>query len=366
VVDMIPARDPEEWRNFSAADKAWIRNWLTWTVQNKEYLLHTRTILDQPAMGHVDGTTAVIGDHGFLFLFNPNYKQLPAEFVLNDSIGLTGGQKYLLKEIYPFPGRVLGSPHSGLWTRGDRVHLQLDGTSATVFEVIPAAESKQPLLFNAAALSPENAPRAGLSGTSLAVTHVAAEPGTTQALGVLLPGETHVTALTVNGKAHPFTQTGRYVETQIHFDGDRFAQAQEIALTREGDGELAGSFEIPQRIIDQLNARKQAWPIPWTPEDYESTWLVPERLLLFVQAADGKDSASVTATLDGNPLKIQPAYSSSRVDAPSFVGFYADLSTIAPSVRHNIKLQITESEAGQLQGAFFDNVEPQLTESIAP
>lgn len=366
VVDMIPARDPEEARHFSADDKAWIREWLTWTVKNKEYLRHTRDILDQPAMGHVDGTAAIAGDHGFLFLFNPNYKQLPADFAVDESIGLTSGKKYLLKEIYPFSGRAVGNPHCGLWTRGDRVHLQLDGTSATVLEIVPAPESDKPVVFNAAALSSANPPRAELSGTSFALTHVAAEPGTTQAIGVLLPSEAHVTSLTVNGKAQTFTQTARYVEAQVRFDGDRFSQAQEISLARGTDGELAGSFQVPQRIFDQLNARKQAWPIPWTQEDYESTWLVPERLLLFVQAADGKDSASVAATIDGQPLKFQPAYSSSRVDSPSFVGFYADLSTIAPSTSHTIKLETTGLEPAQLQGVFFDNVEPQLTESIKP
>jgi len=334
-------------------------------VRNKEYLRHTRTILDQPAMGNVDGTAAIVGDRGFLFLFNPNYKHLPAEFVLDDSIGLTSGQKYFLREIYPFPGRALGNPRHGVWARGDRVHLVLDGTSATVFELLPTPDNGQPVLFNAAALSSGNPPRAELSGTSLVLGHVAGEPGTTQAIGVLLPGETQVATLTVNGKAQNFTQTGRYVEAQVRFDGDRFARAQEIPLARDGDGELAGGFQVPQRIFDQLDERKQEWPIPWTREDYESTWLVPERLLLFVQAADGTDSAALTATLDGHPLLFQPAYSSSRIDSPSFVGFYADLSRIAPAATHTIRLHVTGLDPAQLQGVFFDNVEPQLTESIA-
>jgi hypothetical protein len=59
-------------------------------VQNKEYLRHSRTILHQPAMGDVDGTAAIVGDRGFLFRFNPNYKRLAADFVLDESIGLSG------------------------------------------------------------------------------------------------------------------------------------------------------------------------------------------------------------------------------------------------------------------------------------
>jgi hypothetical protein len=119
-------------------------------------------------------------------------------------------------------------------------------------------------------------------------------------------------------------------------------------------------------VLDQLAARKLAWPIPWSLEDYESTWLAPERLLLFVQLAEGNDKGKVTATLDGQPLRFQSAYSSTRVDARSFVGFYADLSRIAPDVRHTIELQMPQLERGQLQGMFFDNVTPQLTELIAP
>ena len=137
-------------------------------------------------------------------------------------------------------------------------------------------------------------------------------------------------------------------------------------MTSRSDSDLQGSFEVPRRVLDQLDARKRAWPIPWTREDYESTWLVPERLLLFVQAADATDSASITATLDDKPMAFQPAYSSSRVDSASFVGFYTDLSGIAPGVRHTIKLHLSGVDPARLQGIFFDNVEPQLTESIKP
>ena len=69
---MIPARDPEEFRNFSDEDKKWFRHWIDWTDANKDHLRHTRTILGQPAIGKVDGTAAILGDSGFVFLFNPN------------------------------------------------------------------------------------------------------------------------------------------------------------------------------------------------------------------------------------------------------------------------------------------------------
>ncbi|MFZ0744752.1 MAG: hypothetical protein WAM85_10095 [Terracidiphilus sp.] len=366
VVDMIPARDPEEASHFSAEDKAWIRGWLDWTVKNKEYLRHTRTILEQPAIGHVDGTAAVLGDRGFLFLFNPNYKRLPAQFLLDETIGLTTGDKFLLQEVYPENGRLLGKPGTGVWSRGDVVQLTLDGTSATVLELTPAKEVHSPILLNAASLQSAVPPTSELNGKTLSIQHAAGEPGTLQKIGALLPPASRVSSVTVNGSSVKFTQSGNYVETQVHFKGPRFEQAQEIIMASGAEGLLTGAFVVPQRVLDQLAARKQAWPIPWTQADLESTWLAPARLLLFVQLADGNDSMKITATLDGESLRFQPAYSSSRVDPACFVGFYADVSKIAPDVRHTIELQMPRMVPGQLQGVFFDNVTPQLTESLTP
>jgi hypothetical protein len=366
VVNMIPARDSAEAKYFSAEDKAWIRGWLDWTVENKKYLRHTRTILDQPAMGHVDGTAAILGDRGYLFLFNPNYKRLPAEFSLDESIGVTRGARFFLRELYPQNGRMIGKPGAGVWNRGDMVRLSLDGTSATALELIPEEAGKQPVLFNAAALRVATPPVAELRGSALLVAHVAGEPGTTQKVGVLLEENRVVSSMTVNGAAVKFTQYDGYVEAQIQFAGARFAQAQEITTTPGIDGNVSGTFVVPQRVFDELADRKLKWPIPWTQEDYETTWLAPERLMLFVQTADGSDAMKVQATLDGKLLTFKPAYSSSRVDSQCFVGFYADVAAVAPNIQHRMELRIAQMGRGQLQGIFFDNVTPQLTEALVP
>jgi hypothetical protein len=68
------------------------------------------------------------------------------------------------------------------------------------------------------------------------------------------------------------------------------------------------------------------------------------------------------ATLEAQPLTFKPAHSFSRIDAPCFVGFYADLSSIAPAVRHTIELRAPQMARHQLQGVSFGNVTPQVTE----
>jgi hypothetical protein len=364
VVDMIPARDPEEAKHFSAADKAWIRGWLDWTRQNKEFVRHTRSILQPPAVGHVDGTSMIVGNRGYLFLFNPNYRSLPAMLHLDDTIGLTHGDTFLLRELYPNKGHILGSPGAGVWKRGDTVQLTLDGTSATVFEITPAPALSEPIVINAISDGPSS-PSARLTNGTLVLTHAAGEPGSQQEIGVLLPDSSAVRKMTLNGEDVQPAQAGRYVSTKVRFAGRRFRQAQEITLSPDAEGRLHGSFLVPQEILAQLEARKKAWPIPWTKEDYETTWLAPERLLLFIQIAEPDDAMKIAATLDGRPLALSRAYTSTRVHGPSFVGLYADLSKIAPDVQHSFRLELPHLKPGQFQGVFFDNVQPRLTHALS-
>lgn len=274
------------------------------------------------------------------------------------------GKQFFLREIFPQQGRLLGKPGAGVWSQGDQVQLQLDGTSATVIELEPAGSYDTPLLLNAASALSGPKATVKIGGTKLMINNLTGEPGTAQKIGVLLPREIEISSVQVNGRALAFKKTAAYVEVPVEFAGARFAQAQEIQVTRDGDGSLTGSFLVPRRVLDELASRKSQWPIPWTPEDYESTWLVPDRLLLFIQFGESSDSTPVTVTLDGQPLILTPAYSSSRVDVPCFVGFYADLSRIMPDLRHTIRVRMPNMTPGQFQGIFFDNVLPQFTQLL--
>lgn len=360
VVDMIPVRDEEESKHFSRADKDWIRTWLDWTSTHKELLRHTRTILHQPAMGRLDGTSAIAGDRGFLFLFNPNYRSLKDAVRLDGSIGLTGGSSFLLREVYPQRGRLWGKRDAGLWSFGDTVPLELPGTSATVLEVVPASEAAPMAVFNASAVGDQQ-PVYALNGTTLSLTGVAGEPGTTSEVGALLPRAEVVRAVTVNGQSIAFERHANYVSIPVRFDGHRFAQAEQVELQRAADGSMSGTIMVPQRVVEQLRERARAWPIPWTRADCATTWLAPERLLLFLQAAEARDSMSAKLTLDGQPIEVKRAYTSTRVHPEAFVGLYADLSQVRPEVAHRLKLTVSGIEPGNFQGAFFDNVEPQFT-----
>ena len=275
VIDMIPARDSAENARFSAADQAWFRRWIAWADTNREFLRRTRPILGQPAIGKIDGTCALVGGRGFVFLFNPNERRLTAT-LSRAELGLPPG-KYSLRELAPTEGR-------GVWPVGDTVSIALEGESYLVLAVEPAG-------------------------------------------------------LTVAPPVDAFTRQIGAVDSA--FSG----------------GAFAATFTIPRWVFDQLAARRRAWPIPWTAADSLATWLVPERLLLFVQIAEPDEGWTASMRIDGQPVELRKAYSSIRRVPQDFVGFWADISTLAAEQPHTLELQLPATRQGQFQGVFLENVE---------
>jgi len=361
VLNMIPARDLEEHRHFAEEDKRWFRGWLQWTERNKELLRHTRTILGQPAVGKVDGTSAIVDDRGFLFLFNPNARALTAEITLDPTIGLSRPGRFLLRELYPREDRLIGKPAAGVWTHGDRVSIPMDGGAARVLEVQPApAVLREPLLFNAPGA-------AALADGVLRLTGIRGETGTDETLLVLLPRARTVDAVRVNDRAREFSRAGEQAVTvAVGFEGTPFHRYQQVGAYDPSfsGGSVAGRVTVPRRVLDQLDARRKAWPIGWTAEDYRSTWLAPERLLLFVQIAEPDDRWEARLKIDGRPIELRKAYSAVRAARSTFVGFYADVSLLAPDREHTVELELPPLEPGQFQGLFFENVEPEYTGGI--
>ncbi len=350
VINMIPARNLDEFRHFRDEDAKWFRHWIDWADLNKEYLRHTRTILGQPALGKADGTAAIYRDSGFLFLFNPNARRVDATFTLDETIGLTGKRKYLLSEVYPLEERLIGKPGAGVWSGGDSVTRTLDGGAALVLEIVPEGDPREegPHVFNAPG-------RVTVEGRVARVTGVRGEAGTSETL--LIDGG-KADAVEINGVPMPSRPAkGGMLEVPVTFAGAPFRHYQQVPED--------GRFRIPKRIFDQLTARRSAWPLPWTAEDARSTWLMPERLLLYVQFAEPDDRWTLGLKIDGRPVEVRKAYASVRANRRNFTGFYADVSWLAPDVEHRLEMALPEGlRPGQFQGAFFENVETEWTQKV--
>jgi len=360
VVDCLPARDESEFKSFTAADQQWLRHWMDWSDQHRELLRQLRSIIGPPAIGRIDGTAAIAGDRGFIFLFNPNYRALDATFLLNESIGVTSGERFVLRELYPCEGRLLGKPTEGMWQRGNSVTLRIKGPQVMVLELLPATDVSLPALLNAKG-------KAELRDGVLTLSDVLGEVGTSTELTVLLPAGQSVEVVAVNGKpAAVFALQDDVVTVPVTFSGIRFEHCQQVSL-QEGearDGKMHGEFVIPQRVFDQLAARAEAWPVPYTADDLLATWRGSHRLLLYVHLADPQDTWNVTLKINGRTAELKKAYSDVYPlgRERTFTGFYADVTHLRPDQTYDVELTLPDGlQPGQFHGLFFENVETEHT-----
>ncbi len=365
TISYIPARDEAEFAAFSAADKAFFRRWLDWTDTHAETLRRLKPIIGPPMIGRVDGTAAVKDNHGFVFVFNPNYRTMEAVFTLDDSIGMAPGApaaRFVIRELHPLEGRLVGKPASGVWSYGDVVRIQMPPTEAMVLEIGAApAPAGAPQLFGVTG-------QVTISGGAVTVSGVAGEPGTSASLQVLVPAGAAVSRLLVNGQATEFRRVQNVVEASVEFDGRAFGRAAGVVPYDPAfaGGTLESSVVIPSRVFAQLEARKKTWPVPYTADDLRAPWLGSHRLLLFIQIAEPDDAMEVGLTIDGTAVEVIRAYNSIYRHSPkrTFLGYYADVSALAPDVAHRIAVRVPALPAGRFQGVFFENVEPERTTVI--
>ncbi len=364
VVNMLPARDIDEYRSFSAEDIAWYRNWLGWADKNLHYVRRMRPIIGPPLLGCIDGCSAILDDTGYVFLFNPNYRKMDAAFTLDESIGLHKGRKFLLREIEPREGRKIGKAGAGFWNYGDPVRIPMDGAGALVLRIEPAPQTAdRPVLFNLTG-------KALLNGGTLEVTGARGEIGSTVDMLVLAPDDSDVHTVTINGRRFQFRRSGEVVTAAVSFSGTPFGRCHQVGGYQPDfhGAVFHGKFVIPARIFSQLAERKKAWPVPYTQDDLLATWLGPERLFLFIDIAAPKSEMPVAMKINGQEVGVKKAWNGIYPNSgkQTFVGFYAEVTTLKPDTPYQVELQLPDDLApGQFQGLYFDNVETEYTEKVS-
>ena len=361
VVDYIPARDPDEFQAFSEEDKRWFQGWFDWTDKNASVLMNLKPIIGPPMIGRVDGTAACDHDHGFVFLFNPNYRQLDAGFTLDTSIGLDKGGPFILEELYPERGRLVAHTQNGTWKLGDQVVLPVSGNQAMVLEIKPAASViARPLLFNVRGTVVS-------AGDRLVLSDVEGEMGTERDFAVRIPGKTRISSVTVNGVRVQFRQIGDLVSGRVRFAGEAFTRSQPLWSYDPAfaGGTVKASFKIPARIFDQLKRRLREWPVPFTEDDLIAPWLGSYRLLLYAHIAEPDESRNITIAVDGKQIQVRRAYNNIYGgNKRNFLGSYIDVSDLEAAKEHVIEVTLPQVAAGRFQGLFFENVEPEYTRII--
>ena len=361
TISFIPARDEEEFRALSEADKAWFRGWLDWTDAHAALLKRVKPIIGPPMLGRCDGTAAIDGNHGFIFLFNPNYRVLAASFKLNASIGLTGGDAFVLKEIHPQAGTLHGKPGAGFWRFGDSVSLTLGAMTALVLEIAPAPAAEAPVLFGALG-------QAVLKGETLELSGVQGEIGTERTLVVAFPHGARPTKAVLNGRPVRLALEKNVATIAADFAGQAFGRGHSLAAYDPAfaGGTVKGRFIIPVRVFEQLRKNKDSWPVTYTEDDLKATWIGIHRLLLFIQIAEPDEAVRAALKIDGTPVALTRAYNSIYGHEPkrTYLGLYADVTGLDAGREHAFELTLPALAPGRFQGLFFENVEPEFTTEI--
>jgi hypothetical protein len=362
VLNMLPARDSAENASFRDEDRAWLRRWIEWTARNKDLLRRTTPILGQPALGKVDGTAMIDADHGYIFLFNPDPRVQEAHLPLGAEIGLTASTRLMVREVYPFADRMRGNGDRGWYRRGDTLHVTMQGGTALVLQVMPAPRAADtPIVFGATG-------RARVVNGVLVLDSLVGEVDGRERVSVLLPpGVAVIRAKVTGADAAIVAKHGRMLDIGVRFGDVAFGTMHPVIAwdsTFTG-GRVSGTVTIPQAVLDQLSARRAAWPIPWTDDDYRSTWLAPERLLLWAPFRNADDTWAARLTIDGQPVEFRKAYTAVHPERSTFTGFYADVSRLSAGEVHRIELELPPLQRGQFLGLYLENIEPMYAPAVA-
>ena len=400
VLNMLPARDTQEFTLFPKEDIAFVNTWLSWTDENVELLKQTRPIpsLATPAAGAADGTImlhADTGHTGAMFLYNPTMREL------NVSLPLSGESSTSLDFRCGGGGattgilvRQIASSERSAPTSAQAYDLGLLDCASGVLSLTLPATSAKVLTFekwdggSITVLGSSYSKALVDDNGVLSVDGAQGESGTDLQLAVVLPpGTKHVAQLTANGQKIPTISTkilgsAAVVAQGATWAGQRFKRAQEIipsTPTRDAEHQAGstwtGSFSVPQSAIDQLKARNASYPIeyntdPSDSDDANVPWLAPGRLLIFVKYQTPiDDTLNVTGTIDGRALLVRKAYNTIVRNAGRFIGHWADVThLVVPGKRQTLTLQLPGQallSGDALQGVFFDNVETIVTNEVS-
>lgn len=85
---------------------------------------------DWPAAGKVDGSAHIVGDRGFVFLFNSNTNPLEGRFALTEEcVGLKHEGTFEVSQDFPESDRSIRVLH------GETVHWEIPGETAVILDV---------------------------------------------------------------------------------------------------------------------------------------------------------------------------------------------------------------------------------------
>ena len=130
--------DWQEFKTDAEADRVFelMRKWKAWATANLAYLRDRIDLFGQPCRkGGIDGTAHIVGERGFLFVFNPWPRDQYGSVPLSEMIGLVKGSRWSIDEISSGT-----TTRKGVCSRGESFVFSIPGKTALLFELKPSTE----------------------------------------------------------------------------------------------------------------------------------------------------------------------------------------------------------------------------------
>ena len=172
VLNMLPARDEQEFSLLPQEDIEFVKGWMNWTDSHVSWLRNTRTITGQPSGGKLDATAMISGSQGALFVQNPTARQEVITITLNATLGFDSacsGASQLAMRASGSSNRGFVPHDYSVVACGGTLNITVPPSTALVFELGPHGISHD----NAAAASqelpgPSGSPRVRVFGNGAA------------------------------------------------------------------------------------------------------------------------------------------------------------------------------------------------------
>jgi hypothetical protein len=190
-------------------NQQFFRKWTRWAAENHRFLNVKRDLFGQPFAVPLDGSAHIIEDRGYLFLFNECANDQVGSVPLNEWIGLTAGDIFDVKQIYPEEQWLARGVK-----RGEAIHIPVAASGVSIVSLEPASSPDQAL--------PEivwhnlGAAKLKLTSQELTVNGLAGYQGQRREILVLTNGVVPKRVV-VNGQETPFDVTRNLILAEVAF-----------------------------------------------------------------------------------------------------------------------------------------------------
>ena len=384
VVNMLPARDEQEYALLPAEDIAFVREWMRWTDAHVGWLRNTKTITGLPSGGGgglLDATAMILDDQGALFVYNPAMSAATLSVTLGRSLGFSANCASTLVV------RATGSSNRGFTPYnlatikcGSQLNVTLPATTAMSFEFANSAKAEAEASMPGACTVFGGVATAHVDWDrqTIVLADMQGPAGEEAELVFVMPSghgtaQQAATSFTIDGGhpmlladacaqqhpvgeapcAEPFEYHGRAaVRVRGRWAGAAFKN--EIGtLSGFKGGEWSGEFIVPAQAVSQLVARNKSYPIeydldPDGNDDANIPWLAPGRLLVFVKYSPLlNDTLNASGSIDGRPLIMRKAYNTIVRSPGRFIGHWSDVTDhIKPGTSQTLRLTLPEGGGG--------------------